>query len=82
MSAQAELAKITWPDNPLFWEAFAYLSRRRQAGFNGSEPIQPGAISEYCNLFGITDQAQRIRLAMAIDKMDEVFLGWGKEEEG
>ncbi len=78
-AALADLGKIVHPQNQLFWDAFCFLSRTRATGLNGAEPIQPGAIRDYCDLMGVTNQAQRLRLVSAISRMDAAFMEWGRE---
>lgn len=57
-----------------YYEAFSCLSRSRQFGYNGSQPIPVSEIKSYCELVGIASQQQRAKYLSLLQAMDQLCL--------
>lgn len=66
-------------ENLASWEAFDLLNRTRNFTANAPDRLTVGDIASYCDLAGIADPDQRMRIASAIIAMDRTYLGWSAE---
>lgn len=65
-----------------YFNAFFQLSRSRQFGFNGPQPISTADIEAFLNTKGITQKKRRTRFMEYITEMDQVFLENEYDEDG
>ena len=56
------------------WEAFDLLSRQRQIGPGGPQPIAVSDLNAYCDLKGITTEIKVDFLLRVIPELDGVYL--------
>lgn len=64
-----------YPDLFWVWEAFCYLSDRRQMGPNGPQPISVPEMVAFAELSGRTEQRYKEQLHKFIPPLDRIYLG-------
>jgi len=78
------LSERVLPENIWAWSAFQALRGSRQVGFS-TGPIPITEITAYCDLIGLADPVQKIRLArfvMALDRVERQFYGSNAKGQG
>lgn len=57
-----------------YYNAFSCLSRARQSGHAGSQPIPISEIKSYCELVGIASREQRSKYLSLVQELDQLCL--------